>query len=124
MRAEAVCRVRAASLAGNCVAMSHAAARWDDVQVQHAANPEAWQVECKHAAPSWWDVARGATFARNMCTARRAMRAPRAMRACGVGQAGVMGALASRGQHVPVAREGFFIRRFVEWCCMHVSKTL
>jgi hypothetical protein len=49
MRAEAVCKVRAASLAGNRVAMSHAAARWDDVQMQHAANPEAWQVECKHA---------------------------------------------------------------------------
>jgi hypothetical protein len=108
--AGAMCGVCAASLASKCSVMRRAMVCWERVGMQHAANPEAWQVERKHAAPSWWDVARGATFARNMCTACRAMRAPRAMRACGVGQAGVMGALASRGQHVPAAREGFLIR--------------
>ena len=57
----------------------------------------------------WSDVARVAGVAWNMGAALLTTRTPRAMRVCVVGWAGVMCALAGRGQHVPAAREGFFL---------------
>ena len=64
----------------------------------------------KHVA-RWGDVARFAGVAWIMGAALLTMRTPRAMRVCVVGRAGVMCALAGRGQHVPAAREGLILRR-------------
>ena len=64
----------------------------------------------KYAPPVRCVMVRGSGVARNMGMARRTMRISRAVRARGVGRAVRMLALASRGQLVPTAHEGFFPR--------------